>query len=88
MVDIDSSQGDDSDYTSPLTIGEGCSLISNALEEEDQYMKATSQKTLLPTFDENLTIQPNSILRFGIQYAEGNAYGLKVFIIGWATECD
>lgn len=70
----------------PVTIESDETLISNALAAEDLYMVQYSQECFITPFD--YTIAANSILRFGIQYAEGNAYGLKVFLIGWMLECD
>ena len=75
----------------PVTIFPFNKLISNVLSNTDLYMAETSQ---ISTYDPFVTasvdniIQPESILRFGIQYAEGNAYGLKVFLVCWALECD
>jgi len=78
--------GEDADENIPLTIYENNKLISNALADPDLYMIESGQTTYLDPFD--YTIAANSILRYGIQYAEGNAYGLKIFIIGWMLECD
>lgn len=84
LIDINSGQTED--YTSPLTIPENYDLVSNVLEQEDFFMKQTLQIATIKTF--GYTIAPNSILRFGIQYAEGNGFGLKIFIIGWVIQCD
>jgi len=84
LVGVDG--GEPSTVNIPLTIFPDHKLISNALATPDLYMVETNQTTYIDPFD--YTIQPNSILRFAIQYAEGNAYGLKVFIIGWMLECD
>lgn len=70
----------------PVTIFNNQKLISNALATPDLYMVETNQECTYDPFE--YTIVANSILRFGIQYAEGNAYGLKVFLIGWMLECD
>ena len=78
--------GEPSNQNSPLTIENNYKLISNALDSTDDYMVATVQTPKLSPF--SYTIAGNSILRFGLQYAEGNAYGLKVFLIGWTLECD
>jgi len=85
LLEIESDL-DDGNYSTPLTISPGYNLVSNVLESEDTYMQATSQ--VAKEVSLGYTIQPNSILRFGIQYAEGNAYGLKIFIIGWTLQCD
>ena len=70
----------------PLTIKSNVSLISNALDDTDLEMVASSQESIIPYFGH--TISAGSYLRFGLQWAEGNAYGIKVFIIGWVVECD
>lgn len=58
----------------PFTVESGHKLIKNALE---------SNKTVLSPLE--YTLVPNSRLRLGLQSAESDAYGLKVFIIGWST---
>lgn len=70
----------------PLTVNPQTSLISNVLSDPDLYMVSSGQISTYDAFD--YTIAANSILRFGMQYAEGDAYGLKVFLIGWVMECD
>ena len=70
----------------PLTITAENALVSNALSPTDIYMVNSGQECVLAPFD--YTIEANSIIRMGIQYAEGNCYGLKVFVIGWVLECD
>jgi len=70
----------------PLTIFSDEKLVSNALATPDLYMVDTVQECTYDPFE--YTIAADSILRFGVQYAEGNGYGLKVFLIGWMLECD
>jgi hypothetical protein len=70
----------------PTTIFPNYKLISNVHSLTDLYMTETEQVCKFTPFD--YVIQANSILRFALQYAEGNAYGLKVFIVGWGLECD
>jgi len=84
ICNVDTSQP--SSLNCPVTVISGEKLISNALANTDLYMVNTGQSCELDPFD--YTIQANSIIRMGIQYAEGNAYGLKVFVVGWALECD
>ena len=84
LVGIDESE--DADENIPLTIFEDDKLVSNVLADPDLYMVDTLQTSHIDPFE--YTIAANSILRFGIQYAEGNAYGLKIFIVGWMLECD
>jgi len=74
------------DENIPLTVETYQTLVSNALADPDLYMVETEQECFIDPLD--YIIQPNSILRFGVQYAEGNAYGLKIFLIGWMLECD
>jgi len=77
--------GQPSEKNCPVSIIVGESLVSNALDSTDLYMVNTSQTCSISPFD--YTISANSYIRMGIQYAEGNAYGLKVFIVGWSLEC-
>jgi len=70
----------------PVTLVANEKLISNTLSSTDIYMVNSGQQSVLNPFD--YTISANSIIRMGIQYAEGNAYGLKVFVVGWSLECD
>lgn len=70
----------------PVTVVENEKLVSNCLSATDLYMVNSGQQCERQPFD--YTIAANSIIRMGIQYAESNAYGLKVFVIGWALECD
>lgn len=83
--------GQPSSINIPLTIFAQNNLISNAIDNTDLYMVSTFQNPSLRPFvtdgNDNI-IAANSLLRFGIQYAEGNAYGLKVFLICWALKCD
>jgi hypothetical protein len=75
----------------PLTLYYNNSLISNAIDDTDDYMTVTEQTPKLRPFttdtDDNI-ILANSLLRFGVQYAEGDAYGLKIFLVCWVLECD
>jgi hypothetical protein len=70
-------------------------------DRNDLYMKGTDQRTFVkpmmwngakPSWmsygDQRCMIPPKSIMEFGIQYAESDGYGLKVFIVGWALECN
>lgn len=86
------SHGQAATQNIPVTMFTNNKLISNVLSETDTYMDSTSQ---VPTFSPFTTsgigdniIQANSHLRFGVQYADGNAYGLKVFLVCWALACD
>jgi hypothetical protein len=76
-------------------------LNTGDTEKNDLYMEGTDQTTFVrpmqwngakPSWmdygDDRLIIPPKSIIEFGIQYAESDAYGLKVFIVGWALECE
>ena len=68
----------------PVTILDNVDLISNAIDSNDNYFNNVSiQVPKLSPFEHS--INPNSILSFGIQHAEGNAYGLKVYLVGWAV---
>jgi len=78
--------GQDDTLNCPVTLIAEEKLISNALDNTDIYMINSNQECTFQPFD--YTIAANSLLRMGIQYAEGNAYGLKVFIVGWALECN
>lgn len=78
--------GDDVSYNIPLTVSAENKLISNALDNTDLYMVESEQVTNLSPF--SYTIAANSLLRFGVQYAESNCFGLKVFLVCWALECD
>jgi hypothetical protein len=84
IVNVDTGQP--SNLNCPVTLIANEKLISNALAQTDLYMVNTGQECELQPFD--YTIEANSVVRMGIQYAEGNGYGLKVFIVGWALECD
>jgi hypothetical protein len=66
----------------PLTINHTTDLVSNALYSGDTYLTSTSQVPTISPF--TYTISANSLLSFGIPYAESDAYGLKVYIVGWA----
>jgi len=83
---INVTAGQPSTKNCPVTLIENESLVSNALADTDLYMINSDQQCDLDPFD--YTIAANSILRMGIQYAESNAYGLKVFLTGWTLECD
>lgn len=79
--------GGEPDYMNvPVSIGSEQNLISNVLDSTDEYMVLSNQVPKISPFLN--TISANSLLRFGIQYAEGNGYGLKIFLICWALECD
>ena len=84
LVGVDA--GEEEKYTSSLIINENTKLISNALEAQDSYMSSTNQTPKVKSL--SYTIEPDSIIKFGIQFAQSNAYGLTVFIVGWALECD
>lgn len=84
IVNVD--VGQTSDLNCPLTIVAEEKLVSNALSRTDLYMVNTGQICVTEPFD--YTISANSIIRMGIQYANGNGYGLKAFIVGWGLECD
>jgi len=84
ICDIDVSQP--SDQNCPVTLVAEEKLISNVLSNTDLYMVNSGQQSVLEPFD--YTIAASSIIRMGIQYAESNAYGLKVFLVGWSLECD
>lgn len=75
----------------PLTIFFDTNLISNSIDDTDLYMVASGQnphlRPLVTASVDNI-IAANSLLRFGIQYAEGDAYGLKVYLVCWVLECD
>ncbi len=83
---INVSAGQPNTKNCPVTVVAEEKLVSNALSATDLYMVNSGQQCVHEPFDH--TIQANSIIRMGIQYAEGNAYGLKVFVIGWSLECD
>ena len=83
--------GEDSNINIPFTLYHDYSLVSNILDDTDDYMVATNQEAKLKPFTTTSvdnTIEANSLLRFGVQYAEGDAYGVKVFLICWVLECD
>jgi len=86
LVGVTDPSGVAADDNIPLTIFPENKLVSNALADPDLYMVETGQTCFYDPF--GYTIQPSSVLRFGVQYAEGNAYGLKIFLIGWMLECD
>lgn len=89
LTELECSQS--SDVNIPVTIGANQKLISNVIDDTDLYMVSSSQIPKLRPFvtnDADNIIEGNSLLRFGIQYAEGNAYGLKIFLVCWALECD
>jgi hypothetical protein len=83
---VEINRGQASNINIPLTVYAGDNLISNVLDSTDLYMVKTTQVAYISPFGE--TIASNSLVRFGIQYAEGDAYGVKVFLIGWVLECD
>ncbi len=80
------SCGEPNDINIPLTIFYNHDLVSNVIDDTDLYMVETNQIPILRPFD--VSIASNSLLRFGIQYAEGDAYGIKVFLVCWTLECD
>jgi hypothetical protein len=80
------NEGQSSNENIPLTLNPSTELVSNVLADPDLYMVESEQLSIYDPF--GYTIDENSILRFGIQYAEGDAYGLKVFLIGWVMECE
>jgi hypothetical protein len=89
LIEIERSQPNELNI--PVTISSNTSLISNVIDHTDLYMVKTNQNPKLRPFvtnGQNNIILPNSLLRFGLQHASSNAYGLKVFLICWALECD
>lgn len=64
-----------------FTLSQDNYLISNALDIDEN----PSQSTIVTPY--SYTIAANSRMRLGIQYANSDSYGLKVFIIGWANGC-
>ena len=84
ICEVEVSQA--SNLNCPVSILSDEKLISNVLSTTDLYMVNTGQVSKLDPFD--YTIAANSIIRMGIQHAEGNGYGLKVFVVGWSLECD
>lgn len=83
---INVNVGQPSSLNCPVSIIANEKLVSNALSDTDLYMVNSNQECTYSPFE--YTISANSIIRMGIQWAEGNAYGLKVFVIGWVLECD
>jgi len=91
---IGMEEGEGSEENVPLTIFPDVSLISNALDPLDDYFNMESNDSVeiinqtpkLSPF--NYIINAKSILSLGVQYAEGNAYGIKVYIVGWALQSD
>lgn len=77
-------------------------LNTGDTDRNDIYMEGTDQTTFTrpmywnenkPSWitindDDRIIIPPKSIIEYGIQYAESDAYGLKIFLVGWALECD
>lgn len=86
LVGIEGSEP--SNINVPLSIYAGNKLISNALNDDDEYMKLIEENTKLNPLELGTYVAPVSLLRFGIQYADSNAYGLKVFLVCWANVCD
>jgi len=81
--------GEPSNINVPLSIYAGNKLISNALDNTDDYMSLVGEETKINPYDiSGAYIAPTSLLKFGIQYADSNAYGLKVFLVCWANVCD
>lgn len=82
------SCGEPSNLNIPLTVFYDNDLVSNVIDDTDLYMVKTNQVPILRPLGTENYITANSLLRFGIQYAEGDAYGVKVFLVCWALECD